>query len=230
MLLKWISQVNGQEAAIAAEWGRARPASPPLHHLLELQPHQVAPAQGLGTRHQSHQLLISHLLQKSQETSFEKHLQEKGEPCFWSSAGVQLKPLPRACFSSVPTWTRVGAGSSSASKDPVLSGSGLLGSAPCWAVRWPGLQEADTGQNPVSCHEAQLHVDSGRFQVHHHTVRVLLCSPGKASSVLRLPSSATCWGAPVGSCAAGRAWALGLCPHCPSDLHHCPCLSEAVIS
>lgn len=54
--------------------GGGGPASPPLQHLLELHPHQVPPAHGLRACHQGHQLLVPHLLQESQEPSFEKHL------------------------------------------------------------------------------------------------------------------------------------------------------------
>lgn len=48
---------------------------PPLDHLHILPPHEKTSAQGLSHGHQRSQFLISHLLQSTQQTSFEEHLE-----------------------------------------------------------------------------------------------------------------------------------------------------------
>ena len=47
---------------------------PPLHHSPVLHSHQEAPAHGLCAGDELCQLLIPHLLQESQQPSFEEHL------------------------------------------------------------------------------------------------------------------------------------------------------------
>lgn len=49
-------------------------SSPPLHHLGELSPHEESTAESLDHADQRGQLLISHLLQDTQQTGFEEHL------------------------------------------------------------------------------------------------------------------------------------------------------------
>ena len=49
---------------------------PPLHHSLVLHSHQEASAPGLCASDELCQLLISHLLQESQQPSFEEHLKK----------------------------------------------------------------------------------------------------------------------------------------------------------
>ena len=50
------------------------PNMPPLHHLHKLLPHLETTAESLNHSDQSCQLLISHLLKSTQQTSFEEHL------------------------------------------------------------------------------------------------------------------------------------------------------------